>query len=148
LLPLFFNLSDFKILLTGETWYTLSGFIPATKKLGSQEIIKDKVGYKEYKKNKKIILSLLVKESHIIDILNKKIMKKTLDTSGIIKKLLEELLFIMKKNENKLLSKILKKYFSYEKFDERCIVLKYIMKKLFEKNNLTSFNNKIFIKKI
>jgi len=144
----FFNLSDFKILLTGETWYTLSGFIPATKKLGSQEIIKDKVGYKEYKKNKKIILSLLVKDSHIIDILNKKIIKKTPDSSGVVKKLLEELLFIMKKNENKLLSKILKKYFSYEKFDERCIVLKYIMKKLFEKNNLTSFNNKIFIKKI
>jgi hypothetical protein len=144
----FFNLSDFKILLTGETWYTLSGFIPATKKLGSQEIIKDKVGYKEYQKNKKIISSLLVKDSHIIDILNKKIIKKTLDSSGVVKKLLEELLFIMKKNENKLLSKILKKYFSYEKFNERCVVLKYIMKKLFEKNNLTSFNNKIFIKKI
>jgi hypothetical protein len=144
----FFNLSDFKILLTGETWYTLSGFIPATKKLGSQEIIKDKVGYKAYKKNKKIISFLLVKDSHIIDILNKKIIKKPLDSSGVVKKLLEELLFIMKKNENKLLSKILKKYFSYEKFNERCVVLKYIMKKLFEKNNLTSFNNKIFIKKI
>jgi hypothetical protein len=138
-----FNLSNFKILLSGDTWYGAYDFLPAMRKTGSEEIIYDKNAYVNYLNNKKIISKLLVKDSSIEKIIIKKI-KNIIDNK--IKNLLEELLLIIKKQGNKLLSDVLKNYLTYEKINERCIVLKYIMDKLFKNNKLTQFNDKLFIK--
>lgn len=138
-----FNLSNFKILLSGDTWYGAHDFLPAMRKTGSEEIIYDKNAYVNYVNNKKIISKLLVKDSSIEKIIIKKIKNIT---DNKIKNLLEELLLIIKTESNKLLSDVLKNYLTYEKINERCIVLKYIMDKLFKKNKLTQFNDKLFIK--
>ena len=54
----------------------------------------------------------------------------------------------MNRNNNTKLSKVLTYYFRPNKFSIRCKALAYIIDELFYKNNLTSFQDRPFIKQL
>jgi len=141
------SLGDFKILISGNTWYGSYGFEPATNMFGKitfcyadKERIKD---------NQKILDKLTVSNSHIEDIIKDFILKiKNKKNSEKIKNSLDSILLELSKNTNIKLSIFLQNYFTKESFSDKCLSLGIIMKELFRKNNLYSFDNKMFIKKI
>jgi hypothetical protein len=138
------SLGDFKILISGDTWYGSYGFEPATNETGKFKI--SDFEKENYINNKKILEKLTVSNSHINEIvkdfiINNKHSKKVISS-------LENLLLNLSKNPDELLSKFLENYFTKEYFSKRCLGLGVIIKYLFRKNNLVSFDNKMFIKKI
>lgn len=134
-------LGDFKILISGETWYGSYGFEPAVFKNGTYE--SSSIEKKKYKNNKKIIDELKIKDSHIEEIIKKYIIKN--DNKKKLQSL-NNLLEYVSKYPNVKLSSFIKEYLRKDKFSERCIGLAIIIEELFYKNNLISFNEKHFIK--
>ena len=101
------------------------------------------------KDNKKILDKLTVANSHIQDIIKDFLLKiKNKKNSEKIKNSLDSILLELSKNTNIKLSIFLQNYFTKETFSDKCLSLGIIMKELFRKNNLYSFDNKMFIKKI
>jgi len=133
------SLTDFKILISGDSWYGGYGFIPA--KVINREYYVDKNAFEKYKKNKEIIKNLTVRNSKIIDIINKKL--EEINNEKLIK-----FLKYLKEKKNEKLSDAIKDYLTPEKFKRRCIALNLIINELFIENKLESFNNKPFIKKL
>jgi hypothetical protein len=137
------SLGDFKILISGDTWYGSYGFEPASNMFGK---IKFSSFEKEnYENNKKILEKLTINNSYIEEIIKD---YKTRKISNKVIKSLDNLLLALSTNSDKNLSVFLKNYFTKETFSEKCLGLGIIIKELFRKNNLVSFENKMFIKKI
>ena len=141
---IYLNLSDFKILVSGDTWYGGYGFLPAIRD-NNNFFNYDNMAIKLYNKNKFIISKLLVKDSKLQKIIKKKI-KKISDTK--ILEIYNDFYEFIKNKENEFLSIVLSNFFTYKEFNKRCIILDYIIKKLFKKNNLISFRDRFFVKKI
>jgi len=147
------SLGDFKILISGDTWYGSYGFEPATNETGKIRV--SDFEKENYKNNKKILTSLKISNSFIEEIA-KEFIFKIKNKEKIIKYInpdkvlssLNNLLSNLPKNKDMLLSKFLQNYFTKEYFSERCLGLGIIIKELFRKNNLITFDNKMFIKKI
>lgn len=153
-------LSDFKILISGDSWYGSYGFEPAIYKNGTYQISNNEK--EKYENNKKIIMKLTVSDSNIEDIIKGHIILinsgqfigltdyKKIGTKHYKKiiRSLDNLLLNVLKNKNDKLSTFLQNYFNKDNFKERCLGLSVIIEKLFSKNNLVSFMNKIFIKLI
>ena len=95
-------LGDFKILLTGQTWYENYGF-NLIKNINIQ------VNNFVNNDNKKIIEKLTVKNSHIFDIIKEKINHKNIDSTYIDS--LNKLYNFLYKNIDNKLSKTLEHYF-------------------------------------
>jgi len=137
------NLSDFKILISGNSWYgdDKYGFIPAKNKNGKYYIDENKVI--KYNNNKKIIQKLTVRKSKIIDIIINNIkLEKNIKYNDNLNKLLN----YMKINIDKKLSVVLSEYLTFEKFRKRCFVINLIIDEIFRENNLQSFSDMLFIK--
>jgi hypothetical protein len=124
------SLSDLQILKSGNTFYGKIGFIPVNKKL-----------INKYNKNIEIINKLTVTQSNIINYLIKFQNKyEDIDIGSIIKSAHkykdEKFIFFIKKLSTK------------DKFDNNCQLLNYIINKLFNYLQLTSFYNQQFIYQI
>ena len=91
---------------------------------------------KQYQANYNKIQNLLVKDSHLLQYLNKYSNKYNIDIS--------ELINYAEKNKDNKLSEIIKIISSRDNFDTYCHLLEYIIPKLFEKNKLYSFYNQQF----
>ena len=131
------QLSDFKILISGDSWYgdDKYGFTPAKVINGKYYI--DENLLKKYNKNKKIIKKLTVKDSKIIDIIIRKENEK-----------LDKLLLYMQQNIDNKLSLVIASYLPINKFKKRCLSISLIIEDLFYENGLESFSNRAFIKSI
>ena len=153
----FYDLSKFKTLISGDTWYGGYGFRPASNKPNeaSREKILykninyrtktriDPVGLHNYNKNKEFIKNLLVKNSYLEEIVSNKI--KNEKNEELIKILDHFLKFIIK-NKDKKLTAIISNFLRYDKINERCFIINYIMDDIFTKNNLISFSQRLFVK--
>ena len=147
------SLGDFKILISGDTWYGYYGFEPASNMF--RKITFSSFEKENYENNKKILEKLTINNSHIEEIIKDYSRRrigpkgyKTRKISNKVIKSLDNLLIALSTKSDENLSVFLKNYFTKETFSEKCLGLGIIIKELFRKNNLTSFENKMFIKKI
>jgi hypothetical protein len=126
------ELADLYTLKYGDTFYGSLGFIPYNEDEEKQHKL-----IKKYKQNKNIIENLLAKDSKILEYLDKYSNKYKIDISKLKNYILV--------NKDIKLSKIIQLISSKKNFNNYCILLNYILPKLFKNNKLTSFYNNQFI---
>jgi hypothetical protein len=122
------------------------GFKPSywNKEENKYEIDQDLI--KKYSYDRERMLSMTISSSDIITITGLLIGN---EKNQQIKKSLQMFKdYLKNESENIKLSKILRRYLRYEKFNERCLGFSIIIKEFFKKHQFENYIGRVYIKKI
>ena len=132
----FIDLDSLKMLTSGNTWYGSYGFIP----FNSTSEKTDKMSYKDYLHNQKIVKNTLVKNANIEKYVMKAIDKYKLKINK------NDMKTVIKKYDNTSVMKCLKDL--TDKYDKHCAIFHYLYNKLMSDLNMKNLHGRVYWKQL